>query len=147
MITKLYIEEEKLRFSYSHYIQGHNSCGCIHGHTGFIKGFVIVVNTAKLVKASSYLDFGRVKNLVKDNLDHRFIVPEEHAKFWRGVYLQAIEAGIDLTNSGNIKPIPYDIATIENIADYLKKLLLDIPGVEIVRFRMSEGPSQGVFIQ
>jgi 6-pyruvoyl-tetrahydropterin synthase len=142
----LTIDEDVIRCNSAHYIHGHEKCGCIHGHTYFIENLVIRAdyNILRQLPGPGYLDFGMLKKLIKDLYDHNFIVPEAHANFWRGVYLQAIEAGIPMRF--NVVGIPYDIATCENMADYLKKKLLEIQGVVGVSFEMREGPSQGVII-
>lgn len=148
-VTILTIDEDVIRCNAAHYIGGHDKCGCIHGHTYFIEGMEIVCDYEALKDRDiplPYLDFGMLKKLIKDLYDHKFIVPERDAAFWRNVYLRAIESGIQLSNSGNIQPIPYDLATCENMADYLKQKIMSLPGVMDVTFELREGPSQGVIV-
>jgi len=140
MITLVF--DEPLKFSAAHYIVNHETCGCIHGHTFFIKDLVFEFSDdAKLNEQGILVDFGNIKDYVK-RWDHKFIVPVVHHMFWDALY--------KTTNM----PVKYNLLYVQktscesmakDIKYDLEELAMKESGEKVaVHFRLCEGPGQGV---
>lgn len=125
---------KELTFSAAHYLPGHSKCGCIHGHTYFVRDLVIEYDNKK-----GFLDIGDIKAVVL-NFDHTFIFPRGHYDFWATAIADAEWL------SQRFLPLD-DIPTVENIGELLKLKFLALPRVKTVSFELYEGPNQGVKIE
>jgi len=123
----------ELTFEAAHYLANHPTCGCIHGHTYFVRDIEVFYDESKFV------DFALIK-AVPRILDHKFLVPEHHAMEWYGIIKRLGNLGI----SQNIIEIPGGNPTVENISDFLKARFLSIPNVIDVCFELYEGPNLGI---
>ena len=67
--------QSNLRFSSAHVIPGHDTCGCIHGHSYFVD---VEIEGERSGKFEFVVDFKDVKAYTKalcDELDHRLLIP------------------------------------------------------------------------
>lgn len=67
--------QSNLRFSSAHVIPGHESCGCIHGHSYFVD---VEIEGERAGDFEFVVDFKDVKSYTKaicDELDHRLLIP------------------------------------------------------------------------
>lgn len=67
--------QSNLRFSSAHVIPGHDTCGCIHGHSYFVD---VEIKGKRSGEFEFVVDFKDVKAYVSaicDELDHRFLIP------------------------------------------------------------------------
>lgn len=67
--------QSNLRFSSAHIIPGHESCGCIHGHSYFVD---VEIEGERAGDFDFVVDFKDVKSITKalcDELDHRMLIP------------------------------------------------------------------------
>ena len=139
---------EDITFSAAHYIPGHPTCGCIHGHTYFVKDLRIEVKEA-INSMGISVDFGTIKKYFKSRWDHKFIVPLEYYKYWNNI-LDANQLNCDSSNL-----VPLEFTTCEWMAAMmvrdLTSLVMDQIGdvwddedrVPTITFTLCEGPKQG----
>lgn len=131
--------EEDIKFSAAHYIPEHPKCGGIHGHTYFVKDFTIVVD--KLDEVGISIDFGIIKDYFKTTWDHRFIIPECDADFWKHIYEECGHVAI----ADNRKVVEF--TTCEGMAMKIQEDLLELFGRQWTpHFTLCEGPDQGVVV-
>ena len=67
--------QSNLRFSSAHIIPGHETCGCIHGHSYFVD---VEIEGERRGKFEFVVDFADVKEYTKaicDELDHKLLIP------------------------------------------------------------------------
>jgi len=117
-------------FSAAHYLPGHPKCGCIHGHTYFVRDLMIVT--------TQFVDLGDIKKTIME-LDHMLIIPKEHMDIWTEINKQFFERLGIHTRFVLVNGSP----TVENIAKLLKSMLQSIQGVEKAEFELYEGPEWG----
>ena len=117
-------------FSAAHYLPNHPKCGCIHGHTYYVRDLVVVT--------TKFVDLGDIKKTINE-LDHMFIIPKEHVDIWTEIKQQFFERlGIHFR-----AVVVNGSPTVENIAKLLKLMLQSLPGVEKAEFELYEGPEWG----
>lgn len=129
MVEVLLITE--LTFAAAHYLPNHTKCGCIHGHTYFLRNLRI--------ECKDFVDFGDIKANVM-LYDHTFLIPHKHALAWRAIAQEYFgKLGI------RSKFVEIDGSpTVENLKMAIKVTLKAINGVTRVSFDLFEGPIQGV---
>jgi 6-pyruvoyl-tetrahydropterin synthase len=142
---------DELTFSAAHYIVGHEKCGCIHGHTFFIKHLTFEfpdeslsnIPDIKLNKQGILIDFAKIKDYIK-TWDHKFIVPVIHHEFWDGVFespLAPVFPNLLYVQHTSCEGMAMDIKfDLEELAE-------KETGVKaMVHFTLYEGPNQGVSV-
>lgn len=137
---------EEIRWSGSHYIPGHEKCGCIHGHTYFLRGLTIDISRVDLREDGISIDFGAIKNYFKKEWDHRFYVPIQAYPFWKNLMEGILKPYV----YNNLKAVNF--TTCEGMADRiieeLAQLVVSVTNLEMddvrISFSLYEGPAQGV---
>jgi len=134
----------EITFSAAHYIPGHPKCGCIHGHTYFVRNLEIVFPHVELDETGMILDFGVIKKYFKEYWDHRFLVPPIDISRMPATGL-FLKCNI-VYNLRPVEPTPTAEAMARLINDDLWSIIEE--EVKDNRFLMSfelyEGPNQGV---
>lgn len=129
MVDTLIIKE--LTFSAAHYLPEHPKCGCIHGHTYFVRNLRITT--------TGFVDFGDVIKAVM-SFDHTFIIPKGHWEDWLKLQSDFDRFGIFANFEMTDGP-----PTVENISKELRKRIVHISNAVLTsRFDLFEGPNQGV---
>ena len=130
------LKTKQLAFEAGQYVSSHPTCGFLHGHTYLIKNLEIEVDD------NAFLDFGFIKEVIKEEFDHLLFVPIKHEKFWHEVAEKAMkELGDEL--KFKLQVIVGEV-TVENLSDRLKTSLSCLRGVKSVHFELYEGLNQGV---
>jgi len=120
------------------YIPFHPKCSHLHGHSYFIRNLLLSV------KSGAFVDFGKIKEKVKE-YDHKLFCPPEHVEVWEevGKIVQKIGVIIDL----KVIDGPNKMNLVEEIGEQLAEELLEMDeNVEAVSFGIYEGPNQGTII-
>ena len=117
-------------FSAAHYLPDHPKCGCIHGHTYFIRDLMVVT--------TQFVDLGDIKKTIGE-LDHMLIIPKDDAPVWNEIaklYFERLKIRIRFV-------LVDGPPTVETIAKLLKAMLQHLPGVAKAEFELYEGPEWG----
>jgi len=132
-MTSYNLKIRKTTFDAAQYLpEEFGKCHNLHGHTYIFRN--ICIETDKIV------DFNIIKQ-VTQYFDHCIIAPEKDRDFWDNMNTVR-----DAPVIFKVKYIPYEMATVENIALYLRKMFKQISGVVDVFFELYETPNQGVDI-
>jgi len=122
---------DSIEFDAAHYIPGHPKCGCIHGHTFFVRNLRVYCN--------KFVDFGKIKEEIR-HWDHILVIPKKHMDFWYSKINPLLhEIGIN-----QCFMIVDGEPSVEDISDLIVAQLKTIPGVVDVHFTLCEGPHQRV---
>jgi 6-pyruvoyl-tetrahydropterin synthase len=133
-VNKLMIDE--LHFDAAHYLdESFGKCQYVHGHTFFVRNMEIICNKT--------VDFGKIEETV-NKFDHLLFIPKEHARMWDEIVSFAEK--IRLPCKFRFYVLDSDLATVENIADALRKEIEKTDGVLSVKFELYEGENKGVEI-
>ncbi len=156
--------QSNLRFSSAHIIPGHESCGCIHGHSYFVD---VEIEGERAGDFDFVVDFKDVKAITKamcDELDHRMLIPVYNElidikdfdkdknsifdlKKELTVYLKIDGKGYSLPSADCVfLPLPYTSAEelSKFFAEYLaKKLSESYDNIEYISICVNEGIGQG----
>ena len=126
----------ELHFDAAHYLdESFGKCQYVHGHTYFVRNMEIICNKT--------VDFGKIEEAV-NKFDHLLFIPKEHARMWDGMISFAEKIG--LLCKFRFYVLDSDLATVENIADALRKEIEKIDGVLSAKFELYEGENKGVEI-
>ena len=137
---------DQITFDAAHYLPGHPTCGGVHGHTFIIRDLTIDVKGVVPNAQGITIDFGKVKELIKLTLDHKFLVPTDSP-----IARSTPKEIHDILDKWGIHFNVYLVknTSVEGIANFLRELLvrnLDLRTEDCVHFTLLEGLNQGVSI-
>jgi len=141
----------KLRFSACHFIPGHPTCGCLHGHT-----FAVSVRLSGEPQDEFVIDFIELKGMVRsicDSLDHRILIAAQDPRLNITLGERECEVVVRDTKKRYVLPredvvvLPLSSVSSEAlcvyIANLLKERLSHMPNITEVLVRVDEGVGQG----
>lgn len=67
--------QSNLRFSSAHIIPGHETCGCIHGHSYFVDVEIKGIRDGKFDFVVDFSDVKKYTKTICKELDHKFLIP------------------------------------------------------------------------
>ena len=128
-------------FEAAHFIPGHPKCGGIHGHTYFV---TVELAVDGLDENGLTVDCGIVKRTIKENFDHKLLIPEDYMELFQRLIYESRTQAKPLVD--NLKPVRY--TTVEGLAQEIKLTIDQAVGYEVVSaISISEGPTQGVTVR
>lgn len=152
---KVIVEKGYLSFSAAHFISFAGKCERLHGHN-----YAVSVELEGELTAESWVfDFVALKRAVRrlcDELDHRFLLPEESEDFeiqqTDGEWEIRFEDRRYVFPEADVLTLPVDNITAERLAEYLCGQLLetlrreqDISNLTAITVGVEEAPGQTAF--
>jgi len=152
---KVIVKKGYLSFSAAHFISFAGKCERLHGHN-----YAVSVELEGELTAESWVfDFVALKRAVRrlcDELDHRFLLPEESEDFeiqqTDGEWEIRFEDRRYVFPEADVLTLPVDNITAERLAEYLCGQLLetlrreqDISNLTAITVGVEEAPGQTAF--
>ena len=130
---------DQIELQAAQYIPNHD------GHCVFVHGHTYVINNLHIgVKRNAFLDFGKIKKMFSDHLDHVMFVPHRFYNDWMALRPLLKPMGADLKLVG----VPGD-NTVEEQSWLIVRMLreLDTENIVMISFCITEGLHQGIQIR
>jgi len=120
-----------IRFSAAHWVEHAGKCERLHGHDYYVS----IKLYGPVSSDGMIIDFSLVKSTLKDivdKLDHRVLVPERKIVKREGglVYVKK-DAKVIALPEEDVKELPVEVVTAEELAKYIAERFYDILGDEI----------------